>query len=66
MVAELEDMNVRSAATRDPGPLTDRVRALMIPRSCIEDTDYSGMAFFKLMSPYGFLKPWQAGVGRDA
>lgn len=66
VLAELEDMNVRSAATTHPGPLTGRVYPLTIPRSSIEDIDYPGVALFKLMGPYRFLKRLQAGLGRDA
>ncbi len=59
----LETLGIRSAVTVEPGPISDRVRPTMIPRFCLNDTDYPGMAMFKLSGAYRSLKRLQAALG---
>jgi len=62
---DLETLGIRSAVTIEPGPIPDRVRPTMIPRSGLADTDYPGMALFKLSGSYRSLKRLQAALGHD-
>lgn len=60
---DLEAIGIRSAATTGPGPVPRRVRPTMIPRLPIADTDYPGMALFKLCGVYRQLKRLQSALG---
>lgn len=60
---ELEALGVHSAVTTEPGAIPDQVRPTLIPRLPIADTDYPGMALFKLSGAYRQLKRLQTTLG---
>jgi peptidoglycan/xylan/chitin deacetylase (PgdA/CDA1 family) len=60
----LDTLGIRSAVTVEPGTVSERVRPTMIPRFGLNDTDYPGVAVFRLSSPYRFLKRLQAAFTR--